>query len=184
VNRRGENTGRIGDVSQRVLVAGVGNLFLGDDGFGPEVARRLPATGRVPAHVRVVDYGIRGMHLAYDLLEGYDALVLVDALPGGGAPGDLRVLEVREEDLGSGELDAHGMHPVAVLASLRRLGGSLPPTYVVGCRPATVEESIGLSDAVEAAIPAAVDAVLRLVDDGPPAKASGSRGRPSRSRGA
>lgn len=168
-------------MSRRVLVAGVGNLFLSDDGFGPEVVRRLSATDRVPAHARVVDYGIRGMHLAYDLLEGYDALVIVDAVPGrstrddgtsddaptGGhddtAPGDLTVLEVREEDLGSGDYDAHGMDPVAVLASLERIGGTLPPTYIVGCRAATVDEGIGLSAAVEAAVPAAVEAVLELL---------------------
>ncbi len=152
-------------MTQRVLVAGVGNLFLSDDGFGPEVVRRLSALGCVPDHVRVVDYGIRGMHLAYDLLDGYDGLVIVDAIPGGGASGDVTVLEVREGDLGSGELDAHGMDPVAVLANLNRLGGSLPPTYVVGCRPATVEEGIGLSAPVEAAIPTAVDAVLRVIHD-------------------
>ena len=152
-------------MTQRVLVAGVGNLFLSDDGFGPEVVRRLPALGCVPDHVRVVDYGIRGMHLAYDLLDGYDGLVIVDAIPDGGAPGDVTVLEVGEGDLGSGELDAHGMDPVAVLANLNRLGGSLPPTYVVGCRPATVEEGIGLSAPVEAAIPTAVDAVLRVIHD-------------------
>ncbi|HEX6877749.1 MAG TPA: hydrogenase maturation protease, partial [Nocardioidaceae bacterium] len=151
-------------MTKRVLVAGVGNLFLGDDGFGPEVVRGVSATGRVPEHVRVIDYGIRGMHLAYDLLEGYDALVLVDAVPGG-EPGDLLVLEVAEEDLGSGELDAHGMDPVAVLANLERLGGTLPPTYVVGCRPATVEEGIGLSAPVEAAVPVAIEAVLRLLQD-------------------
>jgi hydrogenase maturation protease len=95
--------------------------------------------------VRAVDYGIRGMHLAYDLLDGYDALVLVDAMPGPGRPGDITVLEVREDDLGAGELDPHGMAPVSVLASLRGLGGRLPRTYVVGCQPADVEEGIGLS---------------------------------------
>ena len=125
-----------------VLVAGVGNLFLTDDGFGSEVARRL-AAAPPSGDVKVVDYGIRGMHLAYDLLDGYDALVVVDAVPGDGAPGDLSVLEVGEDDLGDGELDAHGMAPVAVLAGLAKLGGSLPPTYVVGCQPADVGEGIG-----------------------------------------
>lgn len=73
-------------VTDRVLVAGVGNLFLSDDGFGPEVVRALAGADTLPPGVRVVDYGIRGMHLAYDLLDGYDALVLVDACPGGGRP--------------------------------------------------------------------------------------------------
>ncbi|MGH3332111.1 MAG: hydrogenase maturation protease [Nocardioidaceae bacterium] len=156
-------------MSQRVLVAGIGNLFLGDDGFGPEVVRRLQVDaglpdGGLPEGVRLVDYGIRGMHLAYDLLDGYDSLVLVDAVPGDGSPGDVTVLEVGPEDLGTGELDAHGMDPVAMLASLEKLGGTLPRTYVVGCRPETVAEGIGLSGLVEAAVPVAVDALRRLVD--------------------
>lgn len=149
----------------KVLVAGVGNLFLSDDGFGCEVVRRLVAPDQepLPDGVRVVDYGIRGMHLAYDLLDGYDALVLVDAIPRGTAPGDITVLEVRPDDIGTGDLDAHGMDPVAVLASLGSLGGTLPPTFVVGCRPATVDEGIGLSEPVSAAVPHAVGAVSRLL---------------------
>ena len=147
-----------------ILVAGVGNLFLGDDGFGPEVARRL-AAGSLPDGVRVVDYGIRGMHLAYDLLEGYDALVLVDATPGPARPGDLRVLEVGADDLGEGAFDAHGMDPVAVLANLEALGGSLPRTFVVGCQPADVDERIGLSPVVAAAVDQATRIVRDLVDD-------------------
>ena len=148
-------------MSPRVLVAGIGNLFLGDDGFGPEVVRRLGAEGGLPAEVRVADYGIRGMHLAYDLLDGYDALVLVDALPGADTPGRVVVLEVTAADLGDGEFDAHGMHPAAMLAALTRLGGTLPPTYVVGCRAAAVE-GIGLSEPVDAAVPEAVAAVRTL----------------------
>ncbi|MEO6503469.1 MAG: hydrogenase maturation protease [Jatrophihabitantaceae bacterium] len=147
-----------------VLVAGIGNLFLSDDGFGPEVVRRLAQREDLPADVKVVDYGIRGMHLAYDLLDGYRALVLVDALPGAGAAGEITVLEVGQDDLGSADFDPHGMAPVAVLASVNQLGGTLPPTYVVGCRPANVEEGIGLSDAVSAAIPDAVAAVRTLLD--------------------
>jgi hydrogenase maturation protease len=149
-------------MSPRVLVAGIGNLFLTDDGFGSEVARRL-ARRPMPEGVKVVDFGIRGMHLAYELLDGYDALVVVDALPGAGAPGDLSVLEVGPDDLGEGELDAHGMAPVAVLASLGQLGGTLPRTYVVGCQPADVGEGIGLSPAVEVAVEPAVDLVLEVL---------------------
>ncbi len=148
--------------SDAVLVAGIGNLFLTDDGFGSEVARRL-ASQQLPAGVRVVDYGIRGMHLAYDLLDGYAALVVVDAMPGNGAPGDLSVLEVGPDDLGDGELDAHGMAPVAVLASLGQLGGSLPPTYIVGCQPADVGEGIGLTPAVEAAVDPAIALVHEVL---------------------
>ena len=81
------------DQRPTILVAGVGNIFLGDDGFGPEVVRHIAAEAEpLPAQVRLVDYGIRGMHLAYDLLEGYHALVLIDARPGPGAPGELVVL--------------------------------------------------------------------------------------------
>jgi len=143
-------------------VAGIGNVFLTDDGFGSEVARRL-AGSAVPAGTSVVDYGIRGMHLAFDLLDGYDALVVVDALPGDGTPGELTVLEVGPDDLGDGELDAHGMAPVAVLASLGALGGTLPPTYVVGCRPADVGEGMGLTPVVAAAVAPAVDLVHELL---------------------
>jgi hydrogenase maturation protease len=150
-------------MATRVLVAGVGNLFLGDDGFGPEVVRRLAGEGTLPPGVRVVDYGIRGMHLAYDLLDAYDALVLVDALPGRDCPGEVVVLEVGAGDLGHGEFDAHGMNPVATLASLDRLGGTLPATFVVGCRVADVDSTIGLSAPVAAAVPAAVAAVRSLV---------------------
>ncbi|MCW2762170.1 MAG: peptidase [Marmoricola sp.] len=146
-----------------ILVAGIGNLFNSDDGFGPEVVRRMG--GRADADVRVVDYGIRGMHLAYDLLDGYDALVIVDAVPRGDSPGEVTVLEVGPDDLAHEDFDPHGMNPVAVLASLDSLGGTLPPTYVVGCRPASTEDGIGLSEAVEAAVPPAVGVVERLLDD-------------------
>jgi hydrogenase maturation protease len=150
-------------MAARMRVAGIGNLFLGDDGFGPEVVRRLAEQNVLPSEVRVVDYGIRGMHLAYDLLDPCDALVLVDALPGGGAPGEVVVFEVDPDDLGGGEFDAHGMNPVAMLAGVARLGGTLPATYVVGCRVADVDEGIGLSAPVAAAVPDAVDAVRTLV---------------------
>lgn len=146
-----------------VLVAGIGNLFASDDGFGPEVVRRLGE--RADPELRVVDYGIRGMHLAYDLLDGYDALVLVDAVPHGAQAGELTVLQVGRDDLGEDAFDPHGMNPVAVLASLGPLGGTLPPTYVVGCRPGTTEDGIGLTPAVAAAVPRAVELVTRLVDD-------------------
>lgn len=146
----------------RILVAGVGNIFFRDDGFGCEAARRLLAA-ELPEPVRVVDFGIRGMHLAYELLEGYDALVVLDALPRGGSPGDIVVLEVGPDDLASGELDPHGMAPAAVLASLGSLGGHVPPTYVVGCEPADVSEGLGLSPAVAAAADRAVEVVMDLL---------------------
>jgi len=150
-------------MAARMLVAGIGNLFLGDDGFGPEVVRRLAEQNVLPSEVRVVDYGIRGMHLAYDLLDPCDALVLVDALPAAGATGQVVVLEVSADDLGGGEFDAHGMNPMAMLSGVQRLGGTLPATYVVGCRVAEVAEGIGLSAPVAAAVPEAVAAVRALV---------------------
>ena len=153
-----------------VLVAGVGNIFLHDDGFGPEVARRLAAdAGRAAPGVLAVDYGIRGMHLAYDLLAGVDVLVLVDTVPPASpeaTAGSIRVLRVRREDLdGAAALDPHGMDPVAVLGRLRSLGGELPATFVVGCVPADVSEGIGLSAAVAGAVPEAMDAVVDLISE-------------------
>jgi len=147
----------------RVLVAGVGNVFLGDDGFGPAVVARL-AREPLSDGVRVVDYGIRGVHLAYDLMDGWDALVLVDTLPGDGPAGELRLLEVTDADLAADlPLDAHALHPLAVLISLRRLGGPLPRTVVVGCVPATVAEGMGLSPAVQDAVAPAADRLRVLV---------------------
>ena len=152
-----------------VLVAGIGNVFLGDDGFGPEVVHRLGSAAEpaLPDGVRLVDYGIRGLHLAYDLLDSYDALVLVDALPGHGPPGEIRVLEIGPDDVrrraDSPSLDAHSMDPVAVLSSLRALGGTLPTTYVVGAHPVDLSERIGLTDPMLAAVPAAAAAVRQLL---------------------
>ncbi|BDT90092.1 peptidase M52 [Nocardia sputorum] len=144
-----------------MLVAGIGNIFLGDDGFGPEVVRRLP---RHPdPGVRAVDYGIRGMHLAYDLLDRWDALVLVDALPDRGAPGRVEVFGAAPENTGPAALDAHAMSPDAVFAGVRALGGVLPPTVVIGCQVACAEEGIGLSEPVAAAVDEAVAAVGDVV---------------------
>jgi hydrogenase maturation protease len=147
-------------MASRILIAGIGNIFLGDDGFGSEVMRHV--CGRVNGSdgVRATDYGIGGMHLAYDLLEDWDALVLVDAIPNRGLPGTVHVFEADHEspDAPAG-LDTHSMDPVAVFASLRALGGTPPRTIVVGCEVADVSERMGLSDPVEAAVPEAVRAV-------------------------
>ncbi|HZC10101.1 MAG TPA: hydrogenase maturation protease [Mycobacterium sp.] len=147
-------------MASRILIAGIGNIFLGDDGFGSEVMRHV--CGRVNGSdgVRATDYGIGGMHLAYDLLEHWDALVLVDAIPNRGSPGTVHVFEADHEspDAPAG-LDAHSMDPVAVFATLRALGGAPPRTIVVGCEVADVNEGMGLSEPVEAAVPEAVRAV-------------------------
>jgi len=144
------------------LVAGIGNIFFGDDGFGSEVARSLERT-QFPEGVRVVDYGIGGTHLAYDLLDGWESLLLIDTVPAHGCPGQVHVLSVDAEQLGAGIFDPHGMDPASVLATLASLGGQLPPTLVVGCEPAVLDEVMGLSPAVAAAVPVAVAIVTRLV---------------------
>jgi hydrogenase maturation protease len=150
----------------RVLVAGVGNIFLGDDGFGVEVATRL-ARRTLPEHVRVVDFGIRGLHLAYELLDGVDRLILVDAAQRGETPGTVSVLRVvaqpDDAELPMSPMDAHDMSPDTVLDLVHALGGSLGEVLVVTCEPADVGANLGLSDAVLAAVDPAVDAVERLL---------------------
>jgi hydrogenase maturation protease len=150
-------------MTARILVAGIGNIFLGDDGFGSEVIRNA-GIPRDDAGVRIIDYGIRGMHLAYDLLEGWDTLVLVDAIPSRGNPGTLHVFEAdHESPPETTGLDAHGMDPAAVFASLRALGGNPPYTVVVGCEAGSVEEGIGLTEPVAKAVPRAARAVEDIV---------------------
>jgi len=154
----------VGAVTARILIAGVGNIFLGDDGFGPEVIRHLGGCFDDDDSVRVADYGIGGMHLAYDLLDDWSALVLVDALPNRGSPGTLHVFDADHESLGNAPgLDAHGMDPAAVFAGLSTLGGSAPRTVVVGCESLDTDEGIGLSDPLRTALPAAVRAVQAAV---------------------
>jgi hydrogenase maturation protease len=153
---------KAGVATSDILVAGIGNIFLGDDGFGPEAIRHVSQLAG--PRVRLVDYGIRGMHLAYDLLDGCRTLVLVDALPNRGTPGTVYVFEADHETLSSTTgLDAHAMDPAAVFANLKALGGTPPPTIVVGCEVDTVEEGIGLSAAVAAAIPEAVGSIESVV---------------------
>jgi hydrogenase maturation protease len=153
-----------------VLVAGIGNLFLSDDGFGVEVASRL-VTESLPTGVKVADFGIRGVHLAYELLDGYDTLILVDAVPMGEAPGTIAIIEPRQDGAGAfGDdtgpvVDAHNMSPDVVLATLDRLGGSLDSVYVVGCQPASLEEGIGLTPPVAAAVEVAMDQCRQLIGE-------------------
>ncbi|MFD4736259.1 hydrogenase maturation protease [Streptomyces virginiae] len=163
-------------MSDRVLIAGIGNVFLGDDGFGVETVRAL-AEHPLPDGVEVVDFGVRGVHLAYQLLDGYDTLLLVDATARGGEPGTLYLIEA-DGGASTGPtgaeappppaLDGHQMSPDAVLALLDTLcagTGATPPrrTLVLGCEPAAVEEGIGLSPPVAAAVPEAVRTALDLV---------------------
>lgn len=157
-------------MSRHVLVAGVGNVFLGDDGFGVEVAKRL-SDEAFPPGVQVADFGIRGVHLAYELLQGYDTLILVDAAPRGEAPGTVFVLEPDFEHadrLERGEsgfvLDAHGMDPEMVLGILADLGGTRPRVLIVGCEPAEVREHMGLSAPVALAVEEAARVVRELIE--------------------
>lgn len=163
-------------MSGRCLIACIGNIFFADDGFGVEVARRL-VTAELPPEVNVVDYGIRGVHLAYDLLAGYEVTILVDAIDRGDQPGTVSVLDVTStgDQLAAHprQLDPHGMAPDAVLEHVATLGGSPGQVYVVGCQPATTDEGIGLSASVEAAIPTAVDTVLDLVATHFPGRSAG-----------
>jgi hydrogenase maturation protease len=152
-----------------LLVAGIGNVFLGDDGFGVAVADRL-ARGDVPPGVHVEDYGIRGMDLAYALAD-FEAVVLVDAVPRGEPPGTLYVIEPEvDTELPAGP-DAHGMDPMQVVALARALGGELPRMLVVGCEPAVrmtgAEEEVvaDLSEPVRAAVDGAVSLVESLIED-------------------
>ena len=153
--------------TKRILIAGIGNIFLADDGFGVEVAARL-ANRSFPSGVRVADFGIRGFDLAYALMEGYETTLLVDACPGEGAPGSLFVLEPDLNDLNSTEtrqnfMEPHAMNPVSVLRTAKAMGGELKRVLVVGCVPATLgpeEGKMGLSMPVSAA----VDEAVQLID--------------------
>jgi hydrogenase maturation protease len=157
----------------RILVAGIGNIFMGDDAFGSEVARRL-IERPLGEGVRVVDFGIRGYDLAYALLEGYDAAILIDAIPRGDRPGSLHLIEPSLEDQAApetGELpvQGHAMDPVQVLRLARTFGGELPKLLLVGCEPADLgsfeEGKLGLSEPVAAAVDEAVTLVEKLVTD-------------------
>lgn len=150
-------------MTTRILVAGIGNIFLGDDGFGSEVVRNAALPQDDPT-VQVIDYGIRGMHLAYDLLEKWDTLVLIDAIPSRGHPGRLHVFQADHDAAPEADrLDGHSMDPAAVFASLRALGGRPPYTVVVGCEAGSVAEGIGLTGPVAQAVPRAARAVNEIV---------------------
>jgi hydrogenase maturation protease len=159
-------------MSGKILVAGVGNIFLGDDGFGSEVARRLMGSG-LPDGIRVADYGTSGMHLAYDLSSGYESAILIDASPRGEPPGTVSVLDVDARPgpapaaaglpAGAALFDGHGMQPDVVLGMLGMLGGTARRILVVCCEPASVEYRIGLSEPVAAAVDEAVRIVTDLV---------------------
>jgi hydrogenase maturation protease len=153
----------------RILVAGIGNVFMGDDGFGVAVVRALAERPRAPG-VTLMDAGIRGIDLTYALMERYDAAILVDATPRGRAPGTVYVLvpEFAPAEPAS-LLDAHAMDPVRVLSLAASLGGELGELRIVGCEPERIgtpdEPSFELTPAVSSAVPIAVELVERLVEE-------------------
>lgn len=151
----------------KVLVAGIGNIFLGDDAFGVEVVRCLEQRS-LPAHVVVKDFGIRSYDLAYTLMQEWDLIVLVDSLPRGGQPGTLYTMEPEVPAVETAaNIDAHSMNPVAALQLVSALGGKVGRLLVVGCEPGNLESSqdgeFALSAPVSHAIEGAIDIIESLV---------------------
>jgi hydrogenase maturation protease len=161
---------RSGTSSHKILIAGIGNIFMGDDAFGSEVARRL-MNEPWPPEVRVTDFGIRSYDLVYALMEGYDATILVDATSRQQTPGTVYLIEpdlTRLDRLDQTMADAHSMSPVKVFQMLQTVGSSAGRLYLVGCEPATLEVEdgeIGLSRIVEASVPRAIEIIKSLVND-------------------
>ena len=160
--------------SPRILVAGVGNIFLGDDAFGVEVVGLL-AKRELPDAVRIVDFGIRGLDLTYALLDGYQTVILVDAVPRGGEPGQVYVIEPdvvcdSTPDPAAGPLiEMHRLDPAKVLQLVSAMGGSLGRLLVVGCEPTPLDDyddiQPGLCEAVAVAVPIAADLVVQLISE-------------------
>jgi hydrogenase maturation protease len=154
----------------RILVAGVGNSWLRDDGFGGEVARRLSAR-TMPSGVAVMDAGTGGLDLAYEVMRGYDALVIVDVSQQGGEPGTLYVMEPDEAsvdgDIADGEaINPHGMDPKTVLRFVKSIGAWPGRVVVVACEPADVSDlGFGLSEQVQGVLDRAVELVVETVDE-------------------
>ncbi len=158
-------------VEQSILIAGIGNIFLGDDAFGSEVARRL-FKRQLPDEVRVVDFGIRGLDLVYALLDGYELTIFVDATPRGGTVGTIYIIEpeVSEFDNLSANntvVEPHGMNPMKVLAMVKSMGGEFKRILLVGCEPEMLspdEEKMGLNEPVALAVDEAVKTIESLIN--------------------
>ena len=154
--------------ARRVLVAGIGNVFLGDDGFGVEVVSRLGLRPQ-PEGVETADFGIRGFDLAYALMDGYDLAVLVDALPLGKPAGTISVIEPDLDGADAADgFDSHGMNPMEVFRLVKHFGGRLPRVLIVGCEPESLgpedEGRMGLSETVTGSVGTAVDVVSQLLE--------------------
>jgi hydrogenase maturation protease len=165
---------------RKILVAGIGNIFLGDDAFGSEVARRL-MDEKLPPEVRVIDFGIRTYDMAYAIMDGYDVTILIDITAQGQAPGTVYLIEPDLNEAGSPDsggaspypadanlADAHSMDTARVLQMLHRFGSSPGKLYLIGCEPAILEgedDQIGMSEPVEKSVPHAIEWIKTLVND-------------------
>ncbi len=162
------------DVSKRpkqVLIAGIGNAWQRDDGFGSEVARRLEGR-ELPDGIAVIDFGTGGLDLAYQVMYGYDGLLMIDVSRQGGSPGTLYVMEVDEDEVPGGSvedgevLNPHAMDPETVLRFIKITGGWPGKVVIVACEPETVEEmGVGLTPVVEEAVDRAVELVLETAKE-------------------
>jgi len=159
----------VSTIPSKILVAGIGNIFFGDDAFGVEVVKRL-AIADLPAGVRVIDFGIRGLDLAYALQDGYETTILVDAYSHGQVPGTVSLVEPdlsKLDGLDQSIIDAHGMNPLNVLRMAKSLNPNLKNVLLIGCEPATLggeEGTMGLSEPVDAAIDGAVQMIVSLLN--------------------
>ncbi|WP_348264287.1 hydrogenase maturation protease [Telmatobacter sp. DSM 110680] len=167
-NSPGEDATTAKAVRPTILVAGIGNIFLGDDAFGVEVVRRLMSRN-LPAQVRVADFGIRGLDLAYALQDNYETTILIDAFPHGQSPGTVSVVEPDQEEITaapSALVEAHSMHPLNVLRMAAAMNGTLNRVLLVGCEPESLggdEGFMGLSKPVEAAVEEAASTTEALI---------------------
>lgn len=162
------------DVTKRpkqVLIAGIGNAWQRDDGFGSEVARRLEGR-ELPDGIAVIDFGTGGLDLAYQVMYGYDGLLMIDVSRQGGSPGTLYVMEVDEDEVPGGSvedgevLNPHAMDPETVLRFIKITGGWPGKVVIVACEPETVEEmGVGLTPVVEEAVDRAVELVLETAKE-------------------
>jgi hydrogenase maturation protease len=150
----------------KVLIVGIGNIFLGDDAFGVEVVKRLQLRD-LPGNVVVRDFGIRSYDLAYALIEPWEQVILVDAVPRDGEPGTLYKIRIENEEISDAEVDAdaHTMNPAAVLKLVRALGGNTGPLMVIGCEPANLEPDPNGSFGLSAPVAAAVDEAAAMVEE-------------------
>jgi hydrogenase maturation protease len=152
-----------------VLIAGIGNIFQGDDAFGVEVARKLAELG-LPEHVRIMDAGIRGIDLGFALLDEHALVILVDTMARGGAPGTLYTIEIDLNNMPEASLaNAHSLDPVRVLSLAKQMGAQFRKLLLVGCEPLVLDRDengyIGLSEPVAAAVEPAVRSIRQLVEE-------------------